>query len=235
MAENEKELEEFKRQAAEAAVDLVRSGMVVGLGHGSTAIFAVKKLAIKLNTGELERIIGIPCSHMIKDAAMELGIPLSTLGEHPAIDITIDGADEVDPELNLIKGGGGALLMEKRVARASAREIIVVDESKISPKLGSQFALPVEVAEIGWETAAEFIERLGTKAALRMAEGEPFCTDSGNLILDCDFGPIDNPGELDATLLGFDGVIDHGLFLGLATDVIAAGPAGLTHLRREES
>lgn len=227
---------EYKRQAAEAAVEYIESGMVVGLGHGSTAKFAVEELARRLGSGAVENITGIPCSLDVAQAAEKLGIPLSTLEDHPSVDITIDGADEVDPNLDLIKGGGGALLMEKCVAIASRREIIVVDESKMSPRLGTQFALPVEVIEAGWQTTAEFIEGLGAKADLRLtSEKTPFHTDSDNLILDCDFGPIENPGRLDLILIGFEGVVDHGLFIGLATDVIVAGPGGLKHLKRGEA
>jgi len=136
--------DKFKQKAGWYAVRFVESGMVVGLGHGSTAIFAVRRIAQLLHEGQLENILGVPCSLQVEEEARELGIPLTSLDEHPLVDLTIDGADEVDPNLNLIKGGGGAFLREKIVAQASRREIIVVDESKLSPALGTRSPLPVE-------------------------------------------------------------------------------------------
>jgi len=133
----------FKQEAAERAVDYLKSGMVIGLGHGSTAAFAVKRIATMLLTGGLSNILGISCSLRVEDEARSLGIPLTTLEDHPIIDVTIDGADEVDQNLDLIKGGGGALLREKIVAQASRREIIVIDESKFSPSLGTRWPVPI--------------------------------------------------------------------------------------------
>ena len=221
-----------KKQAAERAVEFIESGMIVGLGHGSTAMFALHKIAELIKAGSLNQILGIPCSNEIEKEAQTLNVPLTTLGEHPQIDITIDGADEVDPNLNLIKGGGGALLREKIVANATTREIIVIDESKLSPVLGTNHALPVEVTQFGWETQVSFIKSLGAECNLRMGqENIAFITDSGNYLLDCDFGPIENLNSLAEKLERRTGVIEHGLFLGLTTDVIAAGEAGLTHLK----
>lgn len=225
----------FKQQAAEHAVTFVESGMVVGLGAGSTALFALQRIAQLLREGRLRDILGIPCSSVVEVKARQLGIPLTTLEAHPTIDVTIDGADEVDPDLNLIKGGGGALLREKIVAQASRREIIVVDESKWSPILGTRWALPVEVVLFGWRSQALFLESLGARVTVRRgADQAPFCTDQGNLILDCAFGPIARPAELAAQLAARAGIVEHGLFLGMATDLIIAGRFGLRHLRRPD-
>lgn len=229
------DLLQYKRQAAEQAVAFIESGMVVGLGHGSTAIFAVRRIAEFLKTGQLKAILGIPCSHLVEQEARQLGIPLTTLEEHPIIDVTIDGADEVDPQLDLIKGAGGALLREKIVAQASRREIIVIDESKMIPMLGTHKALPVEVVSFGWRTQVEYLQSLGARVEVRMKGDKNFFkTDQGNLILDCAFGPISRPAALAAQLDARAGIIGHGLFLGLATDVICAGPEGIRHFRRHQ-
>jgi len=223
----------FKLQAAEHALTHVESGMVVGLGHGSTAILAVRRLAELLAGGALHDILGVPCSRQIEAEARQLGIPLTTLEEHPVVDVTIDGADEVDSDLNLIKGGGGALLREKIVAQASRREIIVVDESKLSPALGTHWAVPVEVIPFGWRTQATYLESLGAKVCRRQDfDGASFKSDQGNLILDCAFGPIPDPTWLGAQMDQRTGIVAHGLFLGLASDVIVAGSQGIRHLRR---
>jgi ribose 5-phosphate isomerase A len=187
----------LKQAAAERAVDFVQSGMVVGLGTGSTAIFATRRIGALLREGRLRDVTGFPTSQATEDEARRLGIPL--LGEDlpRAIDLTIDGADEVDPSLNLIKGGGGALLREKIVAEASRREVIVVDESKLSPMLGTRWALPVEVIAFGWRSQARYLEALGCQPNVRSnGSGAPFRTDQGNLILDCVFGPIAQPQAL---------------------------------------
>jgi ribose 5-phosphate isomerase A len=225
----------FKQQAAERAVDFVESGMVVGLGHGSTAIFALRRIARLLRDGQLRDILGVPCSKQVEQDAAQLGIPLTTLDEHPVVDLTIDGADEVDPNLDLIKGGGGALLREKIVAQASRREIIVVDESKLTSALGTRWPVPVEVVLFGWRLQAAFLESLDAHPVLRQNKDEtPFKTDQGNLILDCHFDPISEPGQLASRLNGRAGIVEHGLFLNLATDVIVAGAGGIRHLRRGE-
>ena len=232
---NHMDISQLKRQAAEHAVEFVESGMVLGLGHGSTAIFALRRIAGLLNAGELRNIVGVPCSLQVEADARDLGIPLTTLDEHTSVDLTIDGADEVDPDLNLIKGGGGALLREKIVAQASQREIIVVDESKLSPALGTRWPVPVEVAPFGWRSQSAYLESLGAKVAPRRGDdGTPFETDQGNLILDCDFGPIADPTQLEARLNGRAGIVGHGLFLGLATDVIVAKVEGVRYLRQHE-
>ncbi len=222
-----------KQQAAEYAATFVQSGMVVGLGHGSTAIFAIRAIAARLKAGQLTAIVGVPCSRQVEADAHALGIPLTTLEETPYIDLTIDGADEVDPALNLIKGGGGALLREKIVAQASHREIIVVDENKLVPILGTRWAVPVEVIPFGWRRQVDYLTELGAVVNLRRAgDGTPVHTDHGNLILDCHFGPIADPAALAAQIKARAGIVEHGMFLGLATDVIVAGPEGLRHLKR---
>lgn len=225
--------EDLKRRAAEAAVELVRSGMVLGLGHGTTAHYALRRIAELLRSGELRDIMGVPCSTEVEAAARALGIPLTTLEEHPALDLTIDGADEVDPDLNLIKGGGGALLREKIVAQASRREVIVVDEGKLSPLLGTRCALPVEVLPFGWKTQIRHLESLGAEVALRQdSSGPTYRTDQGNFILDCRFGPIRDPWTLAREIEARPGIVAHGLFLAITTDLFVAGPTGVRHLQR---
>jgi ribose 5-phosphate isomerase A len=225
---------ELKRRAAGRAVEYVESGMVVGLGEGSTAAFALRCIARLLDEGKLHDILGVPCSCQVEAEARDLGIPLTTLEAHPVIDLTIDGADEVDPDLNLIKGGGGALLREKIVAQASRREVIAVDESKLSPALGTHWPVPVEVTRFGWRTQMAYLDSLGSQPVLRTKDdGAPFETDQGNLILDCEFGPIADPARLASRLSERAGIVGHGLFLGLATEVIIAGVEGIRHIKRE--
>jgi ribose 5-phosphate isomerase A len=220
----------LKQEAGEYAVRFVESGMVVGLGHGSTAIFAVRKLASLLASGELRDIVAIPCSTQVEQDARALDIPLTTLEVHPTIDLTIDGADEVDPDCNVIKGGGAALLREKIVAQATRREIIVVDAGKLSEKLGIQWHVPVEAVPFGWQAQATYLHALGAEVTVRHdPEGDVLRTDHGNLILDCAFGPIDDPWALDAALNRRAGIVEHGLFLGLVTDVVVAYPGRIEH------
>ena len=224
-------MEALKKAAALRAVRFIRSNMVVGLGHGSTAAFAIEKLAQLLLSGELSGIIAIPCSLDVERHAKRLGIPLTSLEEHPVIDLTIDGADEVDRRMNLIKGGGGALLREKVVACASQREIIIVDGSKLSAKLGTQFALPVEVVPFAWTIEKRFIEGLGAEVSRRCRE-TPFLTDQGNYILDCRFPSIDDAPQLARLLNDRAGIVEHGLFIDLATDLIVADENGAHHLTK---
>jgi ribose 5-phosphate isomerase A len=230
---SEHALLQYKQQAAEQAVTFIESGMVVGLGHGSTVIFAIRRIAALLKAGTLKDILGIPCSVQVEADAGQLGIPLTTLDKHPVVDVTIDGADEVDPHLDLLKGAGGALLREKIVAQASRREIIVCDTSKLSPVLGTHKAVPVEVVSFGWQRQATYIASLGAGVDVRVkGDGTFFTTDQGNLILDCNFGPIADPLSLAERLRARAGIVEHGLFLGIATDVICAGPEGIRHLKR---
>jgi len=225
-------LETYRQQAAERAVEFIESGMVVGLGHGNTALFAVQRIAQLLSRGDLTDIAGVACSKSVEAEAERLGIPLTDLENHPAVDLTIDGADEVDPDLNLIKGGGGALLREKIVAQASDREIIVVDEAKLSPILGTRWPVPIEVLPFGWRPELDFLSSLGAHADLRLWDHDtPFESDQGNFILDANFGPIDDPHALAALLDARAAIVGHGLFLGLASDVVVAGAGGLRVLR----
>ena len=225
----------LKQEAAEYAVQYVQSGMVVGLGTGSTAIFATRRIAELLRDGMLKDIVGFATSNVIWQEARHLGIPLMDQAMPSKIDLTIDGADEVDPKLDLIKGGGGALFREKVVAQASGREIIIVDDSKLSPCLGSKHTLPVEVSPFGWQSQSRFLQSLGASTSIRKnGDGTQFVTDSGNMIFDCDFGPIADPVELATKLGARAGVVEHGLFLGIANDVIVAGETGVRHLKRTE-
>ena len=225
--------DDLKRMAAEQAVEFVRSGMALGLGSGSTALLAIRRLGELLRQGQVRDIVGVPTSEQTAAEARRLGIPLTDLEAHPTLDLTIDGADEVDPHLNLIKGGGGALLREKIVAQARRREIIVVDSSKLSPALGTRFAVPVEVIPFGCASQAEYLRSLGAEVLPRRnRDGSLFATDHGNYILDCRFGPIADPEGLASRLKARAGIVEHGLFLGLATDVIVASQSGISHLTR---
>ncbi len=227
---------QYKQQAAERAVDFVQAGMVVGLGTGSTAIFATRRIGRLIGDGLLRDVVGCATSKAVREEARQLGIPMMAEEMPHSVDLTIDGADEIDPDLNLIKGGGGALLREKIVAQSSSRVIIVADESKRSPCLGTQHAVPVEVVVFGWRSQLRFLQSLGAKTKIRHdANGSPFVTDSGNMILDCDFGPIGDAPQLAAMLSSRAGIVEHGLFLGLATDLIIAGRDGLSHFRRKTS
>lgn len=222
----------YKKQAAEAAITLIESDMLVGLGHGSTVQFALEALAVKIASGELKGIVGIPASKHTELEATRLGIPLADFGNQPHIDLTFDGADEVDPHLNLIKGGGGALLREKMLAQNSRREVIMVDESKLSRKLGTNQALPLEVIPFGWQIHLDFIASLGGEAKLRLGkDGQPALSDQRNYLLDCKFRPISDVAALARQLETRSGIVEHGLFVGLATDVFVAGTRGLQHLK----
>lgn len=208
----------LKQVAGERAIEYVKDGMVVGLGTGSTTYFAIKRLGMLVNEG-LD-IIGIPTSVQTEKIARESGIRLSNLEEHPEVDVTIDGADEVDPQLNLIKGMGGALLREKIVASASKMEVIVVDPSKMVSILGTKSPLPVEVSTFGWKNCLERLKRLGCDAKLRIKDEVAYITDNNNNIIDCFFERIDNPEDLESEINNLPGVIESGLFLGVADIVI---------------
>ncbi len=224
----------WKKIAGEKAVEYVESGMVVGLGYGSTAIHALRLIGELIRRGELEGIRAIPTADLIAEEARKAGIPLTSLEEHPQIDVTIDGADEVDPEMNLIKGGGGALLREKIVAQASSLNIIVVDEQKLSPVLGTNFNLPIEIIPFGRRPLEEYLQSLGAEPQLRTrTDGKSFVTDNGNTILDCHFGPIDDLYALSAELKSRAGIVEHGLFLDLASEVIIAAGDGIRSLKRD--
>ncbi len=226
---------QYKQQAAERAVEFVQPGMVIGLGSGSTAVFAMRRIATLHQEGRLDNIIGFATSKAVRKEAQELGIPMMAEEMEHRIDLTIDGADEVDPDLNLVKGGGGALLREKIVAQDSRRFIIVCDDSKLSPRIGTHRAVPVEVLFFGWRSQLRYLESLGAQVTLRKSgNGSRFVTDSGNMILDCNFGPIASAAELAVSLSSRAGIVEHGLFLGLATDVIVAGREGVQHLIRKK-
>ena len=223
----------LKEKAAQDALDFIESGMVVGLGTGSTTHFAIELIGDRIKDGSLENIVGIPSSLETEKLANSLGIPLTSFEQHPEIDITIDGADEVDSQLDLIKGGGGALLREKIIAQASRRNVIIVDKGKISSTLGTLWTVPVEVIPFACQLEALYLGTLQADVVLRKtSDDSPFATDQGNFILDCDFGPITDPEELSFQLSQRAGIMEHGLFLGLATDVIVAGDDEISHLKR---
>jgi ribose 5-phosphate isomerase A len=220
----------LKRAAAEAAVQLVENDMVVGLGSGTTAAFAIEALARRHRQGL--RFVGIPTSEHAAAQAAAANIPLTSFSEHRQIDLTIDGADEVERgTLNLIKGLGGALVREKIVAAASHRLAIVVDGGKLVDRLGTHAAVPVEVVAFGLEATRESLEVLGASARLRMTStGRPFVSDNGNRILDCDFGQISNPAQLDERIRRIVGVVESGLFISRADPVFVADATGVHRL-----
>jgi ribose 5-phosphate isomerase A len=225
--------DDLKRRAAAAALDYVEDGMRVGLGTGSTAAEFVRLLGRRVAKGLA--VTGVATSLATERLARESGIPLTTLDETPELDLDVDGADEIGPDLGLIKGGGGALLREKIVANASARMIVVADASKKVAELGA-FPLPIEVVAFGLTATAIAIEQaaveLGLSGAidLRRRDGEPFVTDSGNRILDASFGRIPDPEELALRLASIPGVVEHGLFLGFADLALLASPDGLAQI-----
>lgn len=224
-------LDELKRQAAVKSVEFVRGGMVVGLGTGSTAKHMIIALGEHVKKGL--RIKGVPTSRETAELARKHGIELIETEDQWSIDVTIDGADQVDPQLNLIKGGGGALLKEKVVAAAARQLIIVVDHTKCVPVLGDTFPLPVEVVPFGWGSTARQIEALGFKAVLRKRNGDIFRTEAGHYILDVQIARIDRPAELELQLHAMPGVVETGLFVG-RTDVLIVGAPGGVDVRRAE-
>jgi ribose 5-phosphate isomerase A len=227
----------FKRAAAKAALDLIEPGMRLGLGTGSTAAHFVDLLGAQVRDGL--RVIGVPTSEATRRQAEALGIPLTTLDDMPALDLTIDGADEIDPAFRLIKGGGGALLREKIVATASARMVVIADHTKLVPTLGC-FPLPVEIVAFGHaatrHSVAAVCRELTGSDDLRWrvsADGRGlFTTDSGHLILDCALGRIDEPDRLASALVALPGVVEHGLFIHQCDTAILAGPDGVAVLGR---
>ncbi len=220
-----------KEVAARASLRFVNDGQIVGLGTGSTAAYFIQLLAEKVKNGL--RIRGIPTSERSREQAASLGIPLTTLDENPEIDVTVDGADEVDPELRLIKGGGGALLREKIVASATNQLVIVADASKRVPVLG-KFPLPVEVIKFAQAVVFRKIEALGAKVILRRnPDGSPFLTDENNHILDCHFVEIPDADGLARKLSDMPGVVEHGLFIGMASVVVVASGSEVFEMRRD--
>lgn len=217
---------DMKEMAAHEAVKYVEDGMVVGLGSGSTASIAIRLIGDKVKQEGLE-IIGIPTSKTSDLLGRAVGIPIRDLDDHPTVDLTIDGADEVDPRLNLIKGLGGALVREKVVAAASLIELIVADESKLVEHLGQKVPLPVEIVRFSFGTTMRRLASFGCAPELRLKGNEPFLTDNGNYIADCRFGRIDDPAGLEAALNNTPGVVDNGLFVDRATKAIIGTRGGI--------
>jgi len=222
--------DELKKQAALAALDEIRSGMVVGLGTGSTATHFIRGLADKVRAGM--KIVAIPTSDESRLLAEEVGISLTTFKEHLEIDVTVDGADEVSPHLDLIKGLGGALVREKIVAHASKRVIIVVDESKLVRQLGTKTVIPIEVISFAADRIMAQLRQLGGDAVVREKNGRPFVSDNGNTIVDWKHGVIDDPVALEKKLKGMTGVVDSGIFAGVANTVIVAASSGIRKIER---
>jgi ribose 5-phosphate isomerase A len=220
-----------KSRAAERAIQFVESGQVVGLGTGSTAALAIQGLGRLVKQGLT--ITGVPTSTRSERIARELGIPLVTLNDCLRLDITIDGADQIDDRFDMIKGGGGALIREKLVAIASDREIIVVDESKLVSRLGVSVPLPVEVLQFAWRLSSRLLAELGCVPKLRESAGLPFESDNGNYILDCDFGAITDPRSLEASIRQVPGVVESGLFVGLAQTVVIGSESGVEVRNRQ--
>lgn len=218
----------LKRLAGERAGDLVEDGMALGLGTGSTVYWTIERLGARVRGGL--RVRGVPTSRRTEEQARRLGIPLVELDEAGELDLAIDGADEVGPGLALIKGGGGALLREKLVAAAARRFVVVADESKLVERLG-RFPLPVEVVPFGWETTARRVAATGCRPALRRAGAEPYRTDNGNYVLDCAYGAIAEPARLADELKLLPGVVEHGLFVGMAEAVVLGRADGVEILR----
>lgn len=219
-----------KQSAARAAMELIRPGQIVGLGSGSTATYFVRSLAERVRQGL--KIMGIPTSQATKELAEQLGIPLTTFEAHPSIDIDIDGADEIDPQLNLIKGGGGAFLREKVIASVSKRFVVIADSAKQVKQLG-KFPLPVEVIAFAQTLIAPQIQKLGAEVVLRRhSDGSVYVTDEGHHILDCTFGAIKDPPALAADIRKIPGVVEHGLFIGMAEMALVGRGETVSQLRR---
>ncbi len=213
-----------KRAAAYAAADLVPNGTTIGFGTGSTFAFVLERLAQRMQTGL--RVRGVATSRATTELAGKLGIPVLELDAVDRLDLAIDGADEVDPHKNLIKGGGGAHLRERLVAIAAKELIVIVDDKKLVPMLGKAFLLPVEVVPFGWQHTARRVAATGCEVARRERNGSTFVSDNGNFVLDCRYPGIADPAGLQRTLDAMPGVVDHGLFVGLAGRVVVADAAG---------
>lgn len=223
--------ERMKQLAGQRAAQEVQDRMVLGLGTGSTVYYFLQELGRMVHEGL--RITGVPTSVQTAQLATQLAIPLTTLEAHPELDLAVDGADEVDDDLNLIKGAGGALLREKIIAASAARFLVVVDDSKLVHQLGTRFPVPVEVVPFGSTSAARALEGLGARVTLRRgANGQTWLSDNGNYILDCHFGPIADPVALQQQLLAIPAVIDSGLFLGMTDMVIIGHTEGVRRLGR---
>jgi ribose 5-phosphate isomerase A len=229
-------VEEAKQRAAEKAVEHAQSGSIIGLGSGNTAAQAIRIIGTRLRRGELREILGVPTSLQSADEAIKSGVPLTSLDEHPELDLAIDGADQIDGNLNAIKGGGGALLREKIVASVSKRFIIVADETKLTEELGAGCPLPVEVLPFAVRPVLRRIEGLGARASVRTVSGKlgPVLTDNCNLIIDAEFSTIHEPDKLEDRLKKIPGVIETGLFLGYADLAYVGTMRGVRKLEKSQ-
>lgn len=225
--------ETAKKLAAVRAVQHVKAGLVIGLGSGTTVAYALEELGKRIREDNLQ-LMGVPTSYQAAHLALDHHIPLTTLAEHPQLDLTIDGADQVDDALNMIKGMGGALTREKIVASASKMNIIIIDEGKLTKKLGYNQPVPIEVLPFAWPTTMIKFRTLGGKPVLRQAEKKlgPVVTDNGNFLVDVEFGPIDHPKELNQTLKNIPGIVETGLFSELAHVVYVGGQRTVRKLER---
>ncbi|WP_152655308.1 ribose-5-phosphate isomerase RpiA [Oceanobacillus sp. CFH 90083] len=218
--------DQLKKAVGERAASLVKDGMKIGLGSGSTVYWLVRALGERIKQEGIQ-IEGIPSSIQTGEWAKEFGVPLTDFAATKELDVTIDGSDEVDPDFHLIKGGGAALFREKIIAQAAQKLIIIVDESKMVAQLGA-FALPVEILPFSWERTAHEIEKLGCVPVLRLKDGAPLVTDNGNYIVDCPFEKINDPADLDNKLQQIVGVVETGLFIDMADAVIIGSSEGVT-------
>lgn len=228
---------EVKTLAAREALKLVKSGMTLGLGSGSTATLFIHELGAAIACGDLKEIVGIPTSKASEQLARSLEIPIVDFSTHAGVDLAIDGADEVDPQLNLIKGLGGALLREKIVEQTAKTMVIIVDESKIVSKLGTKGPLPVEITPFALDQHKRFLESLGSTPVLRVeSDGKPFVTDNHNYIFHCTFARgIDDPAALARKLADRAGIVEHGIFLNMASSVIIASSNGQVSTRHRKA
>ncbi|WP_297509575.1 ribose-5-phosphate isomerase RpiA [Thermococcus sp.] len=226
--------EEMKKAVAKEALKFIEDEMVVGLGTGSTTAYFIRYLGKLIMEGELEEVYGIPTSHQARLLAIESGVPVVSLDEVDAIDIAVDGADEVDPHLNLIKGRGGALTMEKVIEYRAGTFLVLVDESKLVESLGQRVPVPIEVIPPAWRAIAEELEVFNAEAELRMAEKKdgPVITDNGNFILDARFHRIDDPLDLEIELNTIPGVVENGIFADIADIVLVGTKEGVKRLER---
>jgi ribose 5-phosphate isomerase A len=223
--------DDLKRLAAVAALDEIRNDMVVGIGTGSTMAYFIRELGLRVQAGL--RVVGIPTSEASGQLAAAGGIPLTTLGAHPSIDVTVDGADEVSPQLDLIKGLGGALVREKVVAHASQRVVIIVDEAKLVDRLGSRTAIPIEVVPFAVDSVMHRLAGWGGQPCIREKDGKPFVSDNGNTIVDWKYGEIAQSALLERQLKIVTGIVDSGLFCQVAQLVIVAGANGIRRMERK--
>jgi ribose 5-phosphate isomerase A len=226
-------IEEAKRKAAEAAAAHVANGSVIGLGSGSTAKHFIEVIGSHLQSGELHNVIGVPTSFQAASEAVSAGIPLTSLDEHPELDLAVDGADQIDGRLHAIKGGGGALLREKVIASASVEYILIADERKLTQCLGDGCPLPIEVLPFSLGTVLRKVEKIGAEVVVRMGKGKlgPVVTDNGNFIVDADFGHIVDPSWLERELKAVPGVLETGLFLDIATLAYIGTPESVKEMR----